>query len=349
MPRRWLAQRRLRVVVALPAPSPRARRCRRRRPRPATSSRAASRFASSRSRRAQRALSVARRSICSGDPRRRQPRPVDAARQHARAGALVARPRSCSATPRGDAPFRRPRRADARGARREPSGRGAVRLAARPAVARRAERVAARTSRRRASSSWAGRRPRRASTTRSVLGARATAPRAAVVASGSASIGRERWPSCALRRAGAGQAEPVPARRRPARRRHHLLHSLRADRLVRHAALRARAPTARSRRHDLGAALPADDLCLRAARALQAAPAARRSGADITVDKRIPGAPAWAAAAPTPPSTLLALNRLWEPRLAAGAAAADRPGAGRRRPVLPRRTTTPSSRASASG
>ena len=40
-------------------------------------------------------------------------------------------------------------------------------------------------------------------------------------------------------------------------------------------------------RHDLGAALPADDLSLRAARALQRA-SGSGLGADISVDKRVP-------------------------------------------------------------
>ena len=40
-------------------------------------------------------------------------------------------------------------------------------------------------------------------------------------------------------------------------------------------------------RHDLGTALPADDLCLRAARALQAA-SGSPLGADISIDKQVP-------------------------------------------------------------
>ncbi len=77
----------------------------------------------------------------------------------------------------------------------------------------------------------------------------------------------------ALRRPGAGQAEPVPARRRQARRRDAPARIADgADRLVRHAPRRARGDGV-LRRHDTLAALPADDLCLRAARALQAASA----------------------------------------------------------------------------
>jgi 4-diphosphocytidyl-2-C-methyl-D-erythritol kinase len=45
-------------------------------------------------------------------------------------------------------------------------------------------------------------------------------------------------------------------------------------------------------RHDLGIALPADDLCLRAARALQAA-SGTPSGVDVSIDKRVPWAPVW--------------------------------------------------------
>ena len=53
-------------------------------------------------------------------------------------------------------------------------------------------------------------------------------------------------------------------------------------------------------RHDLGAPLPADDLCLRAARPCSRRPA-RRSAPTSRSTSACPGAPAWAAAAPTPP------------------------------------------------
>jgi 4-diphosphocytidyl-2-C-methyl-D-erythritol kinase len=63
-------------------------------------------------------------------------------------------------------------------------------------------------------------------------------------------------------------------------------------------------------RRDLGEALPADDLCLRAARSLQAA-SGTTAGADIAIEKRIPTGAGLGGGSSDAASTLLALNRLW--------------------------------------
>jgi 4-diphosphocytidyl-2-C-methyl-D-erythritol kinase len=63
-------------------------------------------------------------------------------------------------------------------------------------------------------------------------------------------------------------------------------------------------------RHDLGAALPEDDLCLRAARLLQARSGVA-SGADISVDKCVPSGAGMGGGSSDAATTLLALNRLW--------------------------------------
>jgi 4-diphosphocytidyl-2-C-methyl-D-erythritol kinase len=63
-------------------------------------------------------------------------------------------------------------------------------------------------------------------------------------------------------------------------------------------------------RHDLGPALPADDLCLRAARALQQA-AGVRDGADIHIHKHVPWGAGLGGGSSDAATTLLGLNRLW--------------------------------------
>jgi len=63
-------------------------------------------------------------------------------------------------------------------------------------------------------------------------------------------------------------------------------------------------------RHDLGAALPADDLCLRAARLLRQASGVSL-GADIHVDKRLPSGAGLGGGSSDAATTLLALNRIW--------------------------------------
>jgi 4-diphosphocytidyl-2-C-methyl-D-erythritol kinase len=80
----------------------------------------------------------------------------------------------------------------------------------------------------------------------------------------------------------------------------------------------------RLQRHDLGAALPADDLCLRAARALQQA-SGTGLGVDISIDKRVPWGAGLGGGSSDAATTLLGLNRLWglgwsKPRLLALAA-----------------------------
>ena len=64
-------------------------------------------------------------------------------------------------------------------------------------------------------------------------------------------------------------------------------------------------------REDLGAALPVDDLVLRAARALKAA-SGTDLGVHIGIEKRIPAQAGMGGGSSDAASTLLALNRLWK-------------------------------------
>jgi hypothetical protein len=114
----------------------------------------------------------------------------------------------------------------------------------------------------------------------------------------------------AVRRAGPGQTQPVPAHHRPARRRlPPAAVGLHAGGLVRHPALRA-APRRRTdprRPHHPPAP---DDLVLRAARALQAATGTRH-GRQIGVDKQMPAQAGMGGGSSDAATCLLALNRLW--------------------------------------
>ena len=81
-----------------------------------------------------------------------------------------------------------------------------------------------------------------------------------------------------------------------------------------------RLPDGRLERVDLGPALPPDDLCLRAARALQQA-SGTAWGARILVDKQVPWGAGLGGGSSDAATTLIALNRLWglgwtRPRLA---------------------------------
>ena len=63
-------------------------------------------------------------------------------------------------------------------------------------------------------------------------------------------------------------------------------------------------------RHDLAARLPDEDLCLRAARALQTE-SGTALGADISINKQVPWGAGMGGGSSDAASTLLALNRLW--------------------------------------
>jgi 4-diphosphocytidyl-2-C-methyl-D-erythritol kinase len=67
---------------------------------------------------------------------------------------------------------------------------------------------------------------------------------------------------------------------------------------------------ARLARHDLGEPLPADDLCLRAARLLQTE-SGTSLGADLSIAKHVPSGAGMGGGSSDAATTLLALNRLW--------------------------------------
>ena len=69
----------------------------------------------------------------------------------------------------------------------------------------------------------------------------------------------------------------------------------------------------RLQRHDLTEPLPADDLCLRAARALQQASGCTL-GADISIAKSVPSGAGMGGGSSDAATVLLALNRLWRLR-----------------------------------
>ena len=69
-------------------------------------------------------------------------------------------------------------------------------------------------------------------------------------------------------------------------------------------------PDGQLRRHDLGPALPPDDLCLRAARLLQHA-SGTHLGADIHIDKQVPWGAGMGGGSSDAATVLVALNQLW--------------------------------------
>jgi 4-diphosphocytidyl-2-C-methyl-D-erythritol kinase len=66
----------------------------------------------------------------------------------------------------------------------------------------------------------------------------------------------------------------------------------------------------RLQRHDLGTALPADDLCLKAARLLKAE-SGTDLGADLSIDKQVPWGAGLGGGSSDAATVLIGLNRLW--------------------------------------
>jgi 4-diphosphocytidyl-2-C-methyl-D-erythritol kinase len=93
--------------------------------------------------------------------------------------------------------------------------------------------------------------------------------------------------------------------------------------------------------------LPADDLCLRAARALQAG-SGTPLGADISILKNVPWGAGMGGGSSDAATTLLALNRLWGLHWPRERLAALGLQPGRRRAFLRGRPQRASSKASAS-
>ena len=160
---------------------------------------------------------------------------------------------------------------------------------------------------------------------------------------------RRRQPTCAsCSSVGAMQAlydVPAPAKLNlflhvTGRRRRRLSPAavgLHADRLVRHAAFRAAGPTASSAARTWATALPADDLVLRAARALQQASAHRPGRPHRHRQAPARRRRAWAAAPRMRPAACWRSTACGTWTCRWPALAADRPGAGRRRAFFPAR------------
>ena len=89
-------------------------------------------------------------------------------------------------------------------------------------------------------------------------------------------------------------------------------------------------------REDLRTPLPADDLIMRAARALQQA-SGTHLGVHIGVEKHIPAQAGLGGGSSDAASCLLALNRLWRLNLPLARLAEHRAAPGRRRAVFPGR------------